>query len=109
MPGHVDLIIQIKASGMHCLKYDTLGRQKWEKRMARGSRKVKSLASTDMVLYIVCLPPRMLQKLVGPSSSARDPLWGSQLYKPLTNIHPPAQQTQWPQLQVPTQCGNQIQ
>ncbi len=85
MPGHDDEIIKMKATNMLWLKYDTLVRQKDAKRIARGSRKVKSWTSTDVVLYLAA---SLLRCYRSPRHSVRDPPWGPQLDSPTTNINP---------------------
>ncbi len=106
MPGHVDLIIKMKATNMLWLKYDTLVCQKRAKRIARGSRKIKSWASTDVILYLACQPPRLLQK---PKTFSQRPSMGPPTGQSHHQCQPVDQQTQGTQLQLPTQGGIPMQ
>ncbi len=54
MPGHMDLVIKMKRTGMQWQKYDMLVSQKRGKKIARGSKKVGSWATTDVILYLEC-------------------------------------------------------
>ncbi len=106
MPGHDDEIIKMKATNMLWLKYDTLVRQKDAKRIARDSRKVKSWTSTDVVLYLACQPPTLLQK---PKTFSQRPSMGPPTGQSHHQHQPVAQQSQGTQLQLPTQGGIQMQ